>query len=113
LLVIKKLKNLYWSLKLKYILWYYGRINNHYKKMRKKYCAKGFHKLRINKFAFKEWKKRERSVTYLKCVYCEYCFFVSKSHKEKYLKLRGNPKRNPLCDLTQLLKQVGSGGDSK
>lgn len=57
------------------------------KMMRKKYCHKGFHKLISGYLGISgpETKYRWQKVHYLKCLYCNYLFFASKSHKQRYL----------------------------
>lgn len=81
-------------------------------KIRKKYCAFGWHKLRIYQWSIKESGKRIKKVTFLKCYFCEYVFFASKKDKDKYLQMK-NPKRNPLTKSSNTLKVVGSSEDSK
>jgi len=62
------------------------------KRARKKYCRKGYHKLISNFVSWKEGNKRKVTIHFLKCLHCNYYFFVTLKQKETYLKHEGTAK---------------------
>jgi len=77
-------EEMFFMLRLKYLLFKHELVD---KCMRRKYCHKGFHKLTAGYLATSgtETKFKWKRVYYLKCLYCNYLFFASKSNKQKYL----------------------------
>ena len=54
------------------------------RKIRKKYCNKGFHKFGRCTTTFKKGSERSRKVEFLKCVHCNQKFFAKVSDREYY-----------------------------
>ena len=65
---------------------YLNRLERGIKKIRKKYCHKGFHKLIQQTVTRRENRTRTTQFRFLKCVYCNFMFFASEKEKERYLK---------------------------
>lgn len=66
------------------------------RRARKKYCRKGYHKLKPAFSSIKIWNKKKRAksinVRYLKCVHCNYRFFSTMNDKTKYEKINSQTK---------------------
>jgi len=61
------------------------RMHRRDKKMRKKYCHKGYHKLKTHRSSFKFGNERIINFEFLVCQHCEYKFFTTAKQKEKYI----------------------------
>ena len=80
----------YYSIRQRLYLWknmiYCWNIEIGMKVLRNKYCRLGFHSVTSETSIFMIENKKT-TIRYLKCAYCKFMFFTSKSQKKKYVKL--------------------------
>lgn len=81
-----------WRIKL-HCWWIETRHEAKNKRMRKKYCHKGFHKIKTG-YLHVSNNKNKTHVAYIFCPYCNYRFFVTEDEKEKYVEMTKIKKLN-------------------
>jgi len=107
-MLMKFLKNISWNFYVWRLQVLLNRVERQNKSARKRYCRKGYHKLRSGSVYWKQGKKRKITVNYLKCAHCNYLFFANKKDKERYEKINSRLK----IDFSALFKN-SSGAKSK
>jgi len=80
-------------------LWWYEWRDKQY---RRRYCRKGFHRIRSLFYSCQKNNEKEKKVNFLRCHYCNYIFFANKEAKEMYMELKGNSDKR----MQDLLKQT-------
>jgi hypothetical protein len=55
--------------------------------LRRKYCRKGYHKLKVGSQSQTIGHRKTENIQYLMCVHCNFIFFASPRHKKKYLRM--------------------------
>ena len=81
--MIEKLR-IWWLIRIKvpFIMWNY---HNETKRMCKKYCNKGFHKMQRKVYEFGTCKKK---FEFLKCIICDQRFFATEKDRKNFKKAR-------------------------
>lgn len=74
----------WYSFKLNVGLWW---LELKTKRLRYKYCSKGYHKLVFGEISYKKDKHQLQKITFLECSICKYKLFTSKKDREKYKKI--------------------------
>jgi len=79
-----RLKDKLWMLKIRFLLWSINTKTNYYKR---KYCARGLHKLTSSILEVSGSNMKTKKVQYLRCKYCRWRFFTTMYQRNKYLKM--------------------------